>query len=244
MELRYAIAGLAAVGALWLWQRYKYRAACQKIVRAMALMRHRSLRKSHYVPVDTRDPRDHKAQHVFAEVTRDLEGAGFTVLGDLLEQNDDGTIAGVVRWFRNADGSVCGWFGIATHTPVMLLVSESASGEYFVTGRGTPGPSLAHPPNVHRQIVRWGDGAAAALQHHLALAGAHAGDLRRVETSDDATGLLARLWESSATWRAAQPQAALWEQDLRGILGDRYDQFAPGVRKALPDGFAGAVSGG
>jgi hypothetical protein len=236
MEWRYAIAGLAAVGALWLWQRYRFRVACGRIARSIALMRHRSLRKTHYVPVDTRDPRDRKAQNVFADVARDLEGAGLKVLGDLLEQNDDGTVAGVVRWFRNDDGSVCGWFGIATHTPVMLLFSESAGGDYFMTGRGTPGLSLARPPNVHRQIVRWGDGAAAALQQHLALVGAQAHDLRRVETADDATALLARLRESTATWRAAQPQAALLEQDLHAILGNRYEQFAPGVRQALAAG--------
>jgi hypothetical protein len=236
MEWRYTIAALAAVGALWLWQRYKFRVACERIAGNIALMRHRSLRKTYYVPVDTRDPRDHKAQQVFADVSQDLEGAGLKVLGDLLEQNDDGTIAGVVRWFRNDDGSVCGWFGIATHTPVMLLFSESAGGDYFITGRGTPGLSLASPPNVHRQIVRWGDGTASALQHHLALVGAQAHDLRRVETVNDATALLARLREGAATWRAEQSQAALLEQDLRAILGDRYDRVAPRVRQALARG--------
>jgi hypothetical protein len=236
MNLRYVLAGLAAVGAIWLWQRYQYRAACQKVARSIALMRQRSLRKTYYVPVDTRDPRDSKAQHVFADVTRDLERAGLKVLGDLLEQNDDGTIAGMVRWFRSQDGSVCGWFGIATHTPVMLLFSESAAGDYFMTGRGTPGPALARPPNVQREIVRWGDGAAAALQQHLALVGAQAHQLRRVETADDATALLARLRETTARWRAAQPQAALLEQDLRAILGDRHEQFATGVRQALARG--------
>ncbi len=233
MDVRYIIVILAAAGGLWLWQRYNFRATCERVAGSIESMRRRSLRAVHYVPVDVRDPRGPRAQRVFADATGELEGAGCKVLGDLMEQNDDGSLAGVVRWFRNGDGSVCGWFGIARHTPVVLLFSESASGDYFVTGRGSPEQSLARPPNVHRAVVRWGDGMAGALQHHLELVGARADELRRVDTVDDAVALLGRLRSNSATWRAAQPEAALLEADLRSMLSRHYDEFAPGIRRAL-----------
>jgi hypothetical protein len=233
VTLGYLLLALGVVAGFWQWRKFQHRATCRRLAALIQSMRQKSLGDARFAPVDARDPRDHRVRRVYADISRELGESGLKALGDVFEERDDGSVGGVVSWFRTDDGLVCGWFGIAHYRPVMLLFSESAAGDYYITGRGSPEPSLARPPVVHRAGGEWGEGAPRALQRHRALAGTNASDLHKVATLDDAVALLQRLRTTVAQWRQAQPQEALLEADLRATLGRHYDRFAADVRHIL-----------
>ena len=48
----------------------------------------------------------------------DMRGAGLTLLGDQIEEQDDGSPMGTSRWFVDDSGTICGWFGALPVTEV------------------------------------------------------------------------------------------------------------------------------
>ena len=175
--------------------------------------------------------------------SREMRDAGLTILGDQIEENDDGTPVGTSRWFVDGTGTICGWFGAlpVKQTPgkyrtVMLFFSESDGGDFLVTSRGAPELGVARPPTTHRQFVAWSDGIARALERHRSLIESVAGSaptLRRVSSFEDAVALLVRHREHIAAWRAAQPADALLEADVRNVLRERYAEFGPALLEQM-----------
>jgi len=179
-------------------------------------------------------------QALYDTNTRELQDAGLTILGDQVEEQDDGSPMGTSRWFVDGDGgggTICGWFAaIPIKTSpgkfrnLMLFFSESEAGQFLTTSRGTPELGLARPPTTHRQFVAWTEGVRRALERHLSLVDSAAGPgaaMRRVATLDEAVALLQRLRTHIAAWRAAQPADALLEADARNVLRDRYNELGP-----------------
>jgi len=175
--------------------------------------------------------------------TREMQSAGLTVLGDQLEEQDDGSPAGTSRWFVDASGTIGGWFGAVpvrrspgTFRTLMLFFSESENGQFLTTSRGAPELGIARPPTLHRQFVAWNEGIPRALERHRSLIESTAGGgavLRRVATLDDVLALLARHRRHIADWRAKQPPDALAEADARNVLRDRYGELGPQVLACL-----------
>ena len=170
--------------------------------------------------------------------TREMRSAGLTVLGDQIEEQDDGSPAGMSRWFVDASGTIGGWFGAVpvrrspgTFRTLMLFFSESESGQFLTTSRGAPELGLARPPTLHRQFVAWNEGIPRALERHRSLVESADGGavLRRVATLEDVLALLARHRRHIADWRAKQPPDALLEADARNVLRDRYGELGPQV---------------
>jgi len=168
--------------------------------------------------------------------TREMQAAGLTVLGDRIEEQDDGSPYGTSRWFVDATGTISGWFGAVPvkATPgkfrtLMLFFSESESGQFLTTSRGTPELGLARPPTLHRQFVAWSEGIPRALERHKSLIESVVGSgaLKKVSTLDDVLELLARHRRHIAEWRARQPADALVEADARNILRERYGELGP-----------------
>jgi hypothetical protein len=125
-----------------------------------------------------------------------------------------------------------------TVTPLMMLFSEARSGEFFLTGRGTAGVSLAKPPKLAREYLHWNDGLGRTLERHRAstAAAAKAGTLLRMDGIDEALDLLARLRKSGSDWRSLQDADTLLELDVRAVLGKRYDELGPEVIAVLTRG--------
>ena len=75
----------------------------------------------------------------------DMRGAGLTLLGDQIEEQDDGSPMGTSRWFVDDSGTICGWFGAlpvkvkgsaGKYRTLMLFFSESDAGQFLTTSRG------------------------------------------------------------------------------------------------------------
>lgn len=173
--------------------------------------------------------------------TREIEGQGMTVLGDQMEIQPDGGAVGPGRWFIDANATLCGRYsaipGKATGAlkQAMMLFSENDRGEFFLTGRGAGGASLATPPDHMREYLDWDVGLGGALARHRQGTGkaARAGSLRRIERLDDALDLVSRLRKSQADWRTLQDAEFLLDQDVRSMLGDRYEDLGAGVIEIL-----------
>ena len=212
------------VGSLW-WLRHRaFEAQVSSLATAIAKLRAMTTQEIRYrrPPAGTEVPPD-LAGH-FEAASHELAREGFRELGDALEEDAGGTVAGTTRWFADASGTVCGWFSVVAAQPpipAMMLFSESAAGEFGVTTRGGSTIALVRPPSMHWLALGWESGLAGTLDRHRGLLDPGA-TLTRVATLEDATGMLARLRAATARWRAAQPPATLLEQDLRQLLGGRY----------------------
>lgn len=175
----------------------------------------------------------------FASATAEIERQQCAVLGDRVEVGPDGAAGGVVRWFTNTDRTVTGWFGVVRNRktgatkPAMFLFSESESGEFFITGRGTEGPTLARPSMVARQSYAWVEALPAVFEHHRFQTAQARGTLRRFETLDEATALVMRLRTATAAWRRAQPPDELLAADVQAILRGRSDRMKADVIRIL-----------
>ena len=175
--------------------------------------------------------------------TREMRDAGLTILGDQVEEQDDGSPMGTSRWFVDAGGVIGGWFGAipvkgspGRFRMLMLFFSESEAGQFVTTSRGAPEIGLARPPTLHRQFVAWSEGIARAIERHRSLIESTAGKdapLGRMTTLEDVVALLGRHRTHIAAWRAAQPADALLEADARNILRDRFKELGPEVLRAL-----------
>ena len=183
-----------------------------------------------------------ESRELYESATRELGENGFIVLGDLVEEDDSGKAAGQIRWFADEGRTVCGWFAPVlsgrTKYPAMFLFSESDSSEFFVTLRGPSNIHAAPPPSVHRAYCPWDVGLPAALLLHLdaiSTTGAGSG-FRRSDDLDAARALQKRLGTTVARWRASQPADELLVQDLRSILGDRFDELSPALLRLMRSG--------
>ena len=171
--------------------------------------------------------------------THEIVDAGLNVLGDQIEEQDDGSPMGTSRWFVDGTGTICGWFGAipvkgspGRFRTLMLFFSESESGQFLTTSRGAPELGLARPPTLHRRFIAWSEGIVRAIERHRSLIGSAAGKdapLRRIATLEDVVGLLGRHRTHVAAWRGAQPTDALLEADARNILRERYAELGPAV---------------
>ncbi|HEV3141507.1 MAG TPA: hypothetical protein VGY57_13365 [Vicinamibacterales bacterium] len=174
---------------------------------------------------------------LYESSAREMRDAGLTVLGDLIEEMDDGSPYGTSRWFVDAGGTICGWYAAVPvkgspgkFRTLMLFFSEADAGQFMTTSRGAPELGLARPPTTHRQFVPWGEGVARALERHRSLIESVAGKgaaMRTVATLDDAVALLLRHRTHIASWRQGQPADALLEADARNVLRERYAEIGP-----------------
>lgn len=191
-----------------------------------------------YHPLGTEDPRSEEQKRRYDVESRELSDSGFTTLGDVREQSSSGTSAGVVRWFAGLDGRTCGWFAVMPTrqgpSMVRFLFSESTATEgFFITYSGPTNIRVTQAPTIQRGQVPVEQGLAAAVSRHQELIAPSGGALRTVGTLEEAIDVLRRLRAVSQAWRAAQPYDALLTSDLHLILGSRFDQLAPAMRRRL-----------
>jgi hypothetical protein len=216
----------------------------ESLASGIETLRRLTTQRTTYRPPEPHDSVPAAAQEALAAGERDLKEQGMTLLGDRMELQEDGTAVGPGRWFIDKSGTICGRFsavlskGTGTITPLVMLFSEASSGEFFLTGRGSAGVSLAKQPNLVREYVKWNDGLGRTLERHRAATAraAKAGELRRIEGIDEALDLLARLRKSGSDWRKIQDADVLLDLDVRSVLGNRYDELGRQVMDVLKHG--------
>jgi hypothetical protein len=235
-----AVILVVAAGAA---RRRKRRSKIQSVATGIETLRSMSTRDPRRRRPGPADALSGEQLAIYDANTREMQSAGLTVLGDQIEEQDDGSPYGTSRWFVDATGTIGGWFGAlpvkgspGQFRTLMLFFSESDGGQFLTTSRGAPELGLARPPTLHRQFVSWSEGIPRALDRHRSLiesvAGAGAA-LRRVATLDDVLALLGRHRRHIADWRAKQPADALLEADARSILRERYGELGPQVLDSL-----------
>ncbi len=182
-----------------------------------------------YRPPRADEPIAADARPLFDAAQSEFRAAGLLVLGDLMEIHPNGTPFATARWFIDESRTICGWFGVVRSrdrgllNPVMMLFSESASGEFFMTARGASSTALAKPPTNHRQFCDWGDGLMTIIGRHRAmLVSAAAMPVQQPTNLDAGPAIVRRLRDGTAQWRATQPADELIEQDVRSLLGKRF----------------------
>jgi hypothetical protein len=236
-----AQAGLSAGPISGIEQQADTRRHIESLASGIATLRRLATQRTTYRPPGAQDSVAPAAQEALAAASHDLSNEGMTLLGDRMELQADGTAVGPGRWFIDATATICGRFSAmvsktkGTVAPLMMLFSEASSGEFFLTGRGASGVSLARPPKLFREYVDWRDGLGRTLERHRAAtaAAAKAGTLRRMDGIDDALDLLARLRKSGSDWRSLQDADVLLELDVRAVLGKRYDELGAQVISVL-----------
>jgi hypothetical protein len=216
----------------------------ESVTNGIETLRRLTRQRTAYRPPGPQDSVPAAAQEALAAGERDAKEQGMTLLGDRMEVQEDGTAVGPGRWFIDASATICGRFSAVPSkntgavTPLMMLFSEAGSGEFFLTGRGPAGVSLAKPPNLVREYIKWNDGLGRTLERHRAATAraAKAGELRRIVGIEEALDLLARLRKSGSDWRKLQDVGVLLELDVRTVLGNRYDELGRQVIDALTRG--------
>jgi len=214
--------------------RRTYRGLAENITRLRAL----ALRPVTYLPLGARDPRNAQAHQAFDAIDHELESAGFHLLDEMLEQASTGRIAGVVRWFRNDDATICGWYGVlSSGAGMMLTFSETESGQFVEVKRGPAGTrrSLAQPPNVDLSWISWDTALKDQVRTHRERREhvAPGATWKRAETAEEAMALCTRQRDAIMQWRKSQPEAALLDADLHAVLGDSYKTYAARLTQAL-----------
>jgi hypothetical protein len=230
------IVALVAVGVA---NRQRRRAKILSVANGIDKLRRMSTRESRRRRPGPSDALAGEQLAIYDANTREMQAAGLTILGDQIEEQDDGSPFGTSRWFVDGTGTISGWFGAlpvkgagARFRTLMLFFSESESGQFLTTSRGAPELGIARPPTLHRQFVAWSEGIPRALERHRSLIESAAGAgaaLRKVAALDDAVALLARHRRHIADWRSRQPADALLEADARNVLRDRYDELGAAI---------------
>lgn len=227
--LKYILIGAALVALEYIYLTVKNRRVARALVPQVRKMRMLASQTVTYRAPQSDEPISPDTQPLFEAVQGEIRAAGLSVLGDLIEVHPSATAFSITRWFMDESQTVCGWFGVVRNketgklTQVMMLFSESASGDFFVTGRGTTSTALAQPPMTHRTFCEWNDGLVATIGRHRGmLAEARATAVRQARDLDAGPALVTRLRDSAARWRATQPQRALLEQDVRALVGNKW----------------------
>jgi hypothetical protein len=214
-----AVAAATAAGIVWLWRRSisKQADALIRVADGIVFLRKSAGLTPRLVPVARTEERD--AQ--LAEMSAELEAAGFRMLDDVEEYNRDGTSAGVARWMVAVDGKACGWFARIPGGPVLLLLTADAAGAYAITMRSAPAPGLTIPETIRRTDVGLDTSLTAAVDIHRREASAFTQPVT-VQNLNDAFACMRRMNEHLGAWRSRQDAAGLLESDVRKVAGEHY----------------------
>jgi len=235
------VIGVSAVGvlALVLW----FTLSCQLTVRRLArsMRQQRALafeRESRHRPVRPEDRLPDSEQAALDAVWRELEGHSARALGQVVELKSDGTSAGIAHWFAADPSTAYGWIGmvgqVPLRRPVMVLFSHANDGQFAVTRWGIDSVgALASGPSIHRLMLSSKTPIGEVLRQHNELATrVSPGSLRQVSELDGALAGRLELTDTRLAWRAQQPEQALLEADVRGIL--LVSRFVIDVNAARP----------
>lgn len=213
--------------------RLTYRKVAPQLVPTIRKMRKLAEETITYRPMQAGESIPASAVALFDAAEREVTSAGFTVLGDLMEVDPDGNPK-PTRWFVDRSGTICGWFGALGTKPVMMLFSEAERDTYFITGRGTTATATAQPSTNHREFLGWDVGLNDVVARHKAQI-AQSGKSAIVQAArlEAAPAVVSRLRAATARWRSAQPPNALLEQDVRGLVGDKWKYLGPTLVRLL-----------
>lgn len=205
---------------------------------AMLAAQIRDLREHAVKPITYRPAGNPQLADELAATTREAEQAGFTMLGDYLEESPVREGGMPMRWFVDARGTTFGWLAPfevqGTREIVIVLMSHELASQ-TITSRAPKASSLTRPPFVHVQHVPLGTPFKDTVARHRELA--QLDDETRgfvpVKTFEQLSHELERMRAKVIAWRETQPKDELLDADLRSLLGGQYDRLGTAMRRRL-----------
>ena len=172
------------------------------------------------------------------DITTEAERAGFTMLGDFLEESPVREAAMPMRWFVDARGTTFGWmapFEVKGKREIVIVLMSHELASQTITSRAPKASALSRPPFVQVQHVDLGASFKETVAKHRALAQLD-DDTRGfvpVKTFDQLTHELDRMRSKAIAWRDSQQDDELLDADLRSLLGAQYRRLASAMRRRL-----------
>ncbi len=170
--------------------------------------------------------------------TREAEKAGFTMLGDYLEESPARAAGMPMRWFVDPRGTTFGWmapFYVRGKREIVVVLMSHQLGAQAITSLTPKASALSRPPFVQVQHVELTASLKETMAKHRALA--KLDDETRgfvpVKSFDQLGKELDRMRQKVIEWRLAQPTEELLDADLRSLLGAQYARLGSAMRRRL-----------
>lgn len=171
-------------------------------------------------------------------ITREAEKAGFTMLGDYLEESPVRETGMPMRWFVDARGTTFGWmapFEVRGKREIVIVLMSHELATQTITARAPKSSALFRPSFVHVQHVELATPFKDTVAKHRELA--KLDDETRgfvpVKTFEQLSHELERMRGKVIAWREAQPKDELLDADLRTLLGGQYNRLGSAMRRRL-----------
>jgi len=197
----------------------------------------RTLREHAVKPITYRPVGSVELADELDSLTREAEKAGFTMLGDYLEESA-GRDGMPMRWFVDARGTVFGWmapFDVAGKRELVVVLMSHQLASQTITSRAPKASTLSRPPFVQVQHVELGTSFKDTVKQHRELA--KLDDETRgfvpVKTFEQLASELGRMRDKVIHWREGQPKDELLDADLRSLLGRQYKRIGGAMRRRL-----------
>jgi hypothetical protein len=198
----------------------------------------RELRAHAIGPVTYRAVGSAEVTDELVATTREAEQAGFTMLGDYLEESEVRESGMSMRWFVDARGTTFGWmapFEVHGRREIVVVLMSHELASQTITSRAPKASALTRPPFVHVQHVELTASFQDTLAKHRELA--KLDDETRgfvpVRTFDQLSHELERMRGKVISWRNGQNGDDLLDADLRSLLGAQYRRLASAMRRRL-----------
>lgn len=205
---------------------------------AVLALQIRELRDHAMQPLTYRPASSPELGDELAAVTRDAEAAGFSILGDYLEESPVRETSMAMRWFVDARGTTFGWMApfevSGTREIVIVLMSHELAAQ-TITTRAPRASALSRPPFVQVHHVALDMPFADVVARHRELADLD--DTTRgfvpVRTFEQLAHELERMRGKVIAWREQQAKDELLDADLRSLLGAQYTRLGRAMRRRL-----------
>jgi hypothetical protein len=170
--------------------------------------------------------------------TREVEKAGFTLLGDFIEASPVSTSGMAMRWFVDARGTTFGWmapFEVKGKREILFVLMSHGLASQTITSRAPKASTLSRPPFVQVQHVELTTKFKDMVVKHREIA--NLDDESRgfvpIKTFEQLDHELARMRSKVIQWRESQPKDELLDADLRSLLGAQYRRLGSAMRRRL-----------
>lgn len=198
----------------------------------------RELREHAIKPVTYRSVGNPSLADDLDAVTLEAEKAGFTMLGDYLEESPVRGEGMPMRWFVDARGTTFGWmapFDVKGKREIVIVLMSHELASQTITSRAPKASALSRPPFVHVQHVDVGASFKETVAKHRELAqlDEETRGFVPVKTFEQLGHELERMRGKAIAWRESQAADELLDADLRSLLGGQYDRLGKAMRRRL-----------
>ncbi len=205
---------------------------------AVLALQIKALREQAIKPLSYRPVGNPELADELDAITREAERAGFTMLGDYVEESPVREAGMPMRWFTDARGTTFGWmapFEVDGKREVVIVLMSHELSSQTITSRAPKASALTKPPWVQVQHVELSTSFTDTVAKHRELASLdeETRGFVPVKTFEQLSHELERMRDKVIGWREGQDAAELLDADLRSLLGAQYRRLVKAMRRRL-----------